>query len=150
MKNILELWACALIIFGFTACSEDHSYEDDSDPVIAYYQIVGTWQLVEWNGESMGTDGRYVYMVLESKDRVFTIYQNLDTAQPRDLSGTFELEYDEDAGVNLVSGMYDHEFGFWNNDYIVTKPDNDTMVWTVSGNDSDVSVYKRCELPENL
>lgn len=150
MKNILKLWAFALIVSGVAACSEDHSYDDDSAPVLSYHQIVGTWQLTEWNGEPLGTDGRYVYMVLESKERTFSVYQNIDTAQPRELSGTFELGYDDNEGINYVSGMYDHEFGFWSNDYVVTKPDEDTMVWTVYGDEGDVSVYKRRELPETL
>ncbi|MGM9738100.1 MAG: hypothetical protein ACI3ZT_06780 [Candidatus Cryptobacteroides sp.] len=148
MKNILKLWALAAVLVGFQACSEDHSYEDESDPVLSYYQIVGTWKLTEWNGEDMESGDRYVYMVLESKERTFKIYQNIESAQPREMTGTFELVYDDEACVNIVSGMYDHEFGFWNNDYIVTKKDEDTMIWTVSGNPSDVSVYRRYSVLE--
>ncbi len=114
---------------------------------MSYYQISGEWHLTEWRGEDMTSGDRYVYISLESRDRAFNIYQNLDSAVPVRYSGTYELVYDEENGVNLVNGVYDHEFGFWNNDYIVRLQDEDTMVWTSSADDTDISVYRRADIP---
>ena len=60
------------------------------------------------------------------------------------------MEYDEDEGVNVISGIYDHEYGLWANDYIVTLKDADSMVWTSVSDPEDVSVYIRAELPEDI
>ncbi|MGM9741173.1 MAG: hypothetical protein ACI3ZP_11275 [Candidatus Cryptobacteroides sp.] len=148
MKKVLYILTLAVIIPFCNSCSDDHTYEDTADPVLSYYQIVGTWRLTEWNGEEIDSDARYFYMVLESKERTFTIYQNLDSANPYSMTGTFSLEYDEEEEINVVSGMYDHEFGFWSHEYRVIKTDDDTMVWTAIDDPEDVSVYKRSTLPE--
>lgn len=60
------------------------------------------------------------------------------------------MEYDEDEGVNVISGIYDHEYGLWANDYIVTLKGADSMVWTSVSDPEDVSVYIRSELPEDI
>ncbi|MGM9741803.1 MAG: hypothetical protein ACI3ZC_01920 [Candidatus Cryptobacteroides sp.] len=151
MKKYISILAAGLTaVFALASCEEDHSYEDLSDPVLSYYQLTGEWQLAEWRGEDMTSGDRYVYVSLESRDRTFNIYQNLDSAVPVHYSGTYELVYDEENGVNLVNGLYDHEFGFWNSDYIVRLQDEDTMVWTSAADDADISVYRRAEIPAGI
>lgn len=150
MRKIIGFISLISAVLAFQSCKVDHSYESSDDPVLSYYQITGTWKLSEWKGESIEDDGRFFYMVLESKDTKFTVYHNLDSARPISLTGTFSLEYDEDEGVNVVSGLYDHEYGLWANDYIVSKKGDDKMVWTAVSDPGDVSVYARTELPENL
>jgi len=147
--RISAILALAGLLCCLSACQKDRSYEDNTDPAISYYQITGTWQLTEWKGEKIDGQERYVYMTLESKEQTFGIYQNLDSAQPRHLTGSFELEYDEDEGVNVISGLYDHASGFWNNEYVITSITEDMMEWTVKGDPTDVSVYRRCSsLPD--
>lgn len=150
MRKIIGFISLISAVLAFQSCKVDHSYESSDDPVLSYYQITGTWKLSEWKGESLDGDGRFFYMVLESKDTKFTVYHNLDSARPISLTGTFSLEYDEDEGVNVVSGLYDHEYGLWANDYIVSKKGDDKMVWTAVSDPGDVSVYVRTALPENL
>lgn len=150
MKKIFGFISLFSAILAFQACEVDHSYESTDDPVLSYYQIAGTWKLSEWKGESLEGDARFFYMVLESKDTRLTVYHNLDSARPISLSGAFDLEYDEDEGVNVISGLYDHEYGLWANDYIVRMNGDDKMVWTAVSDPEDVSVYVRTKLPENL
>lgn len=150
MKKIFGFISLISAILAFQACEVDHSYESTDDPVLSYYQIAGTWKLSEWKGANIGDDGRFFYMTLVSKDAEFTIWHNLDSARPISLTGTFTMEYDEDEGVNVISGIYDHEYGLWANDYIVTLKDADSMVWTSVSDPEDISVYIRAELPEDI
>ena len=150
MRKIFGFISLITAVLAFQSCKVDHSYESSDDPVLSYYQIAGTWKLSEWKGVSIEDDGRFFYMVLESKDTKFTVYHNLDSARPITLTGTFGLEYDEDEGVNVVSGMYDHEYGLWANDYIVRMRDKDTMVWVALSDPGDVSIYVRTTMPESL
>lgn len=145
VKNFVRFALSVLACISLQACEEDHSYADDSDPVISTYQLSGNWQLTQWHGETLDGSQRYCYLKIESKDKRFELYQNFDSSQPRHLTGTFTLKYDEEQGRNIIKGIYDHASGYWNNDYIISDFTLQSMVWTVVGNPEDVSVYTRCE-----
>ena len=154
MKNILLILAALAAVLTLFSCQKDHSWSDDSDPKLSYNQILGSWQLSVWNGNDMTGSDTWCYLELKSdreiEKMVFRLYQNLSTAEPVDRTGIFELEYDEDLRCNLVSGRYDHEYGFWADDYIVRLLDKDTMEWRpLKSSSEDVSIYRRIDsIPE--
>lgn len=145
IKNFFRFALSVIVCIGLQACEEDHTYIDDTDPVISTYQLAGNWQLTKWHGEVLDGSQRYCYLHIDSKDRKFEIYQNFDSSQPRRLTGTFTLKYDEVQGVNIIKGIYDHASGYWNNDYIINDFTSQSMEWIVIGNPEDVSVYTRCD-----
>lgn len=49
------------------SCEKDHTYEDNTDPEIALYQITGTWKLESWICGQI-PEGVYSYIVLDSKE----------------------------------------------------------------------------------
>ncbi len=133
----------------FFACTKDQSYEDDSAHQLRHYKIAGTRQLTSWNGKEIAADEEtYCYLILKSKDSAFEIYQNVDSPYSRHLTGNFKLSYDEDKGINKVSGWYDYNAGLWASDYIVSEVSENSMTWT-SG--SEVCIYTRCAaIPEDI
>lgn len=149
MKTISRILIMLATAATFFACTKDHSYEDDSAPQLSLYQIAGTWQLSSWNGKEIAADEEtYCYLILKSKDSSFEIYQNVDSPYSRHLTGNFKLSYDEDKGINKVSGWYDYNAGLWASDYIVSEVSENSMTWT-SG--SEVCIYTRCKaIPEDI
>ena len=145
IKNFIRLAFSVLAFLCLQACEKAHSYIDDSDPVLSAYQLSGSWQLTKWRGETFDGAGRYCYLKFESKDGRFELYQNFDSAQPRHITGTFTLKYDEKTGRNIIKGVYDHASGYWNNDYVISDFGEQSMIWTVKNDETDVSVYSRCD-----
>lgn len=146
MKNILKITLLLSLIFSTVACSSDDNTDyNDASLDVNYLNVSGTWALTEWNGEAI--DNIYCYLVLDRKEKTFVMYQNMDSMTPRKLTGTFTLSKDKnDETIDLISGVYDFGNGKWNNDYII-QVYKDKMIWTVSNDPSDVSVYTRYELP---
>lgn len=150
MKTFSKLIVSAFALCGFWACGDnDHGNNDPIPEPVTYASVAGIWQLTQWNGEAFN-DSRYCYLVLDRKDRVFEIYQNLDSSRARHITGTYELKEDEYLGV-LFEGEYDHGLGFLNNIYVISMPTGESMKWVVSDDPADVSVYTRCaSVPENI
>lgn len=156
MKKFFEYVAILVLSVAFlSACNDDEPVPGPQDIPVNYANISGTWRLAEWNGEQMD-DKRYLYMVIERRPdeetglRKIELYQNIDSSKSRHLTGTYELEEDEDLGT-IIRGIYDHSSGFWNNSYIINGLTDGQMVWTVEEDASDVSVYIRCqEIPEDI
>lgn len=148
MKNIF-CYTILLLATALCACDKDDAPAGPTTLPVNYANIAGTWRLTEWNGEPMN-DGRYYYMIIGRKPdeetglRPLEIYQNIDSDKSRHLTSTYELETDEDSGT-VISGVYDHSAGFWNNSYVITGLEADRMIWTVEDDPSDISVYIRCE-----
>lgn len=165
MKFFNAIFAVLAASAVMCSCEKDHTYEDDSDPEIALYQITGTWKLESWSYGQI-PEGVYSYIVLDSKENTFEIYQNVDSPYSRHLTGNFSLVYKEDKGQNIISGWYDHDSGFWASDYIVTTVTADSMTWISTGTTSgpqtvstkttqvpnrDICVYRRCDsIPEDI
>lgn len=158
MKNMFICWALMLTFFLSSCGNDDEVLVSEYMPV-TYANIAGIWQLEEWNGEALG-EGRYCYLVIDRKAddkgyRALDIYMNIDSDKSRHLTSIYELEddeeMDEDPYTAFISGMYDYSTGFWNNSYIISELESDRMVWTVSEDKEDVSVYVRCDaVPEDI
>lgn len=156
MKNNIFSYVALMLAVTLCACSDDDErVKPDANLPVNYASIAGIWQLATWNGAEMN-DECYLYMIIDRKAddqsgrRAFQTYQNIDSSKSRHLTSTYELTDDEDRGV-IISGMYDHSAGFWNSEYFITDLSGDTMTWTVTDDDSDRSVYIRCEaIPEDI
>lgn len=150
-NKFIRFFLSVLLCGCLHACEEDHSYIDPVDPVISVFQLSGTWRLTQWRDENLSGVERYCYLKIESKENRFELYQNFDSAQPRHITGSFSLKYDEELGHNIIRGVYDHASGYWNNDYVISNFNNRSMTWTVQEDALDVSIYTRCpEIPFDL
>lgn len=130
MKNIL-VYLMLAATFLLSACDKDEKMLEPSYLPVTYANIAGTWQLAEWNGVEM-SEGRYCYLVIKRKadeetgKRALEIYTNIDSDKSHLLTSTYELEEDEDLG-SIISGIYDHAAGFWNNSYLISELEADRM-----------------------
>lgn len=49
MKFFNAIFAVLAASAVMCSCEKDHTYEDNTDPEIALYQITGTWKLELWS-----------------------------------------------------------------------------------------------------
>ena len=112
------------------------------------HNIAGQWCVESWNGSPLA-EGSYVYIEFERADRTFTMYQNLDSAEARTLTGRYYIENAADAGA-IIRGNYDHGVGEWSHRYYGRNLTADSMTWVAKDNADDVTVYVRCEIPAEL
>lgn len=153
MKTIFRLMVLFILLVGVTSCNDDDELATEPTLEVNFANIAGTWCLSEWNGTQLD-DSRYFYITLNRKavdgKRTFEIYQNFDSATSRHITGSFDLEYDEDWG-DIISGEYDYWMGEWTSPYIVTELRTGSMIWTMKDDTTDVSVYTRCaEVPADI
>ena len=85
-----------MLLFGFVACGDNEEVKVETLEVTPA-NLNGTWQLVEWNGQPI-TEGTYCYISFVRKDKTFEMYQKFDSMYARFLSGTFEIENDDNWG----------------------------------------------------
>lgn len=145
MKKILfACGICAALLLA--SCSKN----DMAEPVPEYlevnnYNIAGTWQLSEWNGEALG-EGTYAYLVLDRSDKTFTTHSNLDSYVNVTKTGRYDL-YDED----IIYGIYDYSAGNWSHYYVISALSSDTMTWTATDDPAETRLYTRVDtLPDGL
>lgn len=105
--------------------------------------ISGVWRLVQWNGNAPA-EGTYVYIEFTRRDQLFTIYQNLDSAGGRKITGRYNIYTDDESGA-VIRGLYDYGNGDWAHRYIISALTRVRMTWTAKDDPDDVSVYERCE-----
>lgn len=155
MKNILA-YVMLAVTFLLTACDKDEIVPEVEYLPVTYANIAGTWKLAEWNGTPL-SENRYCYLVIERRPddetgkRSLKMYMNIDSNKSHLETSTYELTEDEDSGTTSISGLYDYGAGFWTNTYVISELESDRMVWTVSDDAEDVSVYVRCEeVPEEI
>lgn len=150
MKTLFRMMALFMMLFTFSACSEDEEETIVPTLEVNYVNLEGTWQLTEWNGQPL-PDGCYCYMELNRKDHTFTLYQKFDSMYARLITGEFVLEKDNDYR-SIIHGTYHYGMGEWNNSYLITDLlETGSMIWTAVGDDSDVCKYERCpEVPEEV
>lgn len=150
MKTLFKLIACLMLMISVSSCSDEDETIEIPALEINYVNLDGVWKLKEWNNAPIA-EGLYCYIELERKGRTFKIYQKFDSMYARCITGEFSLETDENA-VTTISGCYDYGMGEWNNTYIISDLlETGSMVWTVEGDETDVSIYERCdEVPADV
>lgn len=100
--------------------------------------ISGTWHLTEWHGVTPSFD---VYMSITNDYKV-TLWQRIESRQ-------WDIFYSDVCYDNgTISGVYTDGTA-WRAAYDVVI-DGSTMTWIDTGDVTDVSVYKRCELPNEV
>ena len=136
MKKILNL-LMLIFIFAGTSCTPP---EDQTEPTLAIntFNLAKTWQLSEWNKQPLA-DSTFLYLVLDRKG-TFSIYDNLSSMYPVCHTGTFNLEEDWRVG-HIISGTHDFGIGAWQHEYIITDLYNESMVWTVKDDATDVQKF---------
>lgn len=98
--------------------------------------IAGNWQLTQWRGAEPSFD---VYLSI-TEDGVVTLWQRIESRE-------WELFYSTTTLENsVISGEYTDGVA-WSASYTVAV-DGDTMTWTDTADETDISVYTRCTLPD--
>ena len=101
MRILFRIIPLCMLLLGFVACVDEDEAKVETLEVTPA-NLNGTWQLVEWNGESLA-EGTYCYITFVRRDKTFQMYQKFDSMYARFFSGTFEIEKDDDLGY-IVSG----------------------------------------------
>lgn len=150
MKTLFKIMALFMLLFHFSACSKEDEMPIIPELEVNYANIDGIWMLTEWNGQSISED-IYCYIEFNRKEHTFRMFQKFDSMYTRLITGKFSLEKDDEWG-NVICGTYDYGMGEWNNSYIITNLlESGSMIWTVKGDESDVTKYERCDkIPENV
>ena len=136
-----------MLAIALISCSDDEEYVE---PIldVTPNNIAGEWYLESWNDAPLA-EGSYVYISFERADRTYTLYQNVDSAPARTLTGRYYITTDMEFGA-VIRGDYDFGVGEWTHRYIVKDLTAKSMTWIAKDNPDDVSVYVRCEIPEQV
>ena len=148
MKKMLKGAFLALMAVAMlTACNNDDEYQEPTLDVTPN-NIAGSWRLESWSAGELA-EGSYVYISFERADRTYTLYQNVDSAPARTLTGRYYITTDMEFGA-VIRGDYDFGGGEWAHRYVVKDLTAKSMTWIAKDNPDDVSVYVRCEIPEQV
>lgn len=136
-----------MLAIALISCSDDEEYVE---PIldVTPNNIAGEWCLESWNDAPLA-EGSYVYISFERADRTYTLYQNVDSAPFRTLTGRYYITTDMELGA-VIRGDYDFGVGEWTHRYVVKDLTAKSMTWIAKDNPDDVSVYVRCEIPEQV
>lgn len=136
-----------MLAIALISCSDDEEYVE---PIldVTPNNIAGEWSLESWNDAPLA-EGSYVYISFERADRTYTLYQNVDSAPARTLTGRYYITTDMELGA-VIRGDYDFGVGEWAHRYVVKDLTAKSMTWIAKDNPDDVSVYVRCEIPEQV
>lgn len=147
MRNLLKGAFYMMLAIALISCSDDEEYVE---PIldVTPNNIAGEWCLESWNDAPLA-EGSYVYISFERADRTYTLYQNVDSAPARTLTGRYYITTDMEFGA-VIRGDYDFGVGEWAHRYIVKDLTAKSMTWIAKDNPDDVSVYVRCEIPEQV
>lgn len=141
MKHIKAIFA-AFCLLGCVCCTKSNSGEE---PLLEVNRnnISGEWELVEWNGNSL-EEGTFFRINLVRNDGTFTIVQNMDAFPeiPREITGRYDLREDEVYG-SVISGIYDHDSGFWSHEYSITSLTDVRMQWVATDDPDFVQIFER-------
>ncbi len=143
MKNLRLYFATIVaLLFALTSCGGD----DNENPtpgkpdVPSGTTIVGDWHLTQWGGAAPAQD---VYLSFK-KDGKFELYQRYTKPYYELLTGSYT---DKDG---LLSGVYSDGVA-WSDSYDVTlSKDASRLTLTKRKDSSDVSVYTRTRIPEDI
>lgn len=136
-----------MLAIALISCNDDEEYVE---PIldVTPNNIAGEWCLESWNDAPLA-EGSYVYISFERADRTYTLYQNVDSAPARTLTGRYYITTDMELGA-VIRGDYDFGVGEWTHRYVVKDLTAKSMTWIAKDNPDDVSVYVRCEIPEQV
>jgi hypothetical protein len=101
--------------------------------------INGTWHLTSWRGAEPSFD-----IYLDITDGVVTLYQRLESRAWECYKSSAAMEY------GIIKGTYSDGVA-WGATYNVSVDvEGGTMTWRDTADSSDISVYTRSELPEDI
>lgn len=142
MKKILFAALMAIMSFAFASCQgdEDKKLPEDVLLEVTAYNIAGEWKLSTWRGEPLA-EGSYVRIDFKHSDRTFTMWQNVDSAPERTITGRFYIENTD--GKAVIRGLYDYGVGEWNHRYIITRLTDGEMEWVALDDPEDITIYKK-------
>ena len=146
-RNILNVLATAWAVSFAVSCDKSGT-ETEEYLSLTYYNVAGTWELVEWNGEPLA-EGTYAYIEL-TRQGEFTSCSNIETTSS--VASVMTGEFDIDHEKKTIGGYYDYmDFKQWSHWYAVSELTSDRMVWTATDDPSEVRVYSRIDaIPEGL
>lgn len=148
MKRFLKFALLSLFVVALGACDDDKSYVDPGLEVTPH-NLSGTWQLSEWNGQPLAQNS-YVYLELIRKDRLYKMYDNIESFSARLRTGVYNIDTDPSTG-SVIYGIYDHGNGYWQHRYYVRNLSADRMTWVAVDDPEDIQVYERCaSIPEDI
>lgn len=98
--------------------------------------LAGDWHLAMWRGAEPGFD---VYLSI-TEDGVVSLFQRIESR----LWSTYFSTVAYENGV--ISGVYTDGVA-WGDTYYVAL-EGDEMTWTSTSDSADISVYRRCTLPD--
>lgn len=116
----------------------DNGEDSGGEVTISFSDIEGTWMLKKWQGT---TPSFSVYMEI-GPDGTIILWQKIDDYVWERYDSTATLD------SNVISGTYSDNVS-WRSSYSIEFEGED-MVWTDTEDESDVSVYVRADLPDNL
>lgn len=149
MKQLFKSLLLVMVaVVTMVACDKENSAGGEELLEVTRHNISGSWKLDSWSGGALA-EGSYVYIDFKRADRTYTMWQNLDSAPVRKITGMYNIDIDEELGA-IIRGNYDNGNGDWNHQYIVTSLTANEMVWVAQDDADDVSVYVRTEIPEEL
>ncbi|MGN0190396.1 MAG: hypothetical protein ACI39U_01950 [Candidatus Cryptobacteroides sp.] len=142
MKKIQSICLAAICVLALSSCSKD---ETPSFLEVNRNNISGYWMLSTWNGKAL-EEGSYFQMNLVRNDGTFTIVQNLDAFPdaPRQITGRYDLRNDDALGT-IISGLYDHDSGYWSHEYVISSLTPTSMTWTAVDDRAFVQVFTRID-----
>lgn len=146
MKRFLTFAVLSLAAVALWSC-DDETTNADPEFKPSAHTISGTWELAVWRGAPLA-EGSYVYIEFIRKDRLFKMYDNIDSSNARLRTGTFEI----DPATDIIRGLYDYSLGQeWAHRYVISEFSSDRMVWTAQDDPEEVSVYVRCaSIPDEI
>ena len=94
MKTLFRIMALFMLLFNFSACSDDEEALEVPTLEVNYANLHGTWMLTEWNGQPI-SEGTYCYIDFNRREHTFKMYQKFDSMYARCITGEFTLEKDD-------------------------------------------------------
>ena len=140
MKRFLFASLMAIACLAFAACNNENDGEKEVLLDVTAYNIAGEWELFTWMGAPLA-EGNYVRIDFDHTDRTYTMWQNIDSAPEREITGRFFI--DTTDGRAVIRGNYDHGAGEWNHRYIVTRLTETEMEWVAMDDPDDITIYKK-------
>ncbi len=130
---------------AFASCDKEPAATPEPTLAVTPTNINGSWQLVEWNGQALPA-GRYFYIEFIRRGMEFKSYENTSSAETHKETGTYNIIVDESLGGAVIIGRLDSSMNQeWNHRYIITDLTATRMVWTVTDNPEDISVFERVD-----